>query len=344
MKTPQKLLSLAVPCYNSAAYMRRCIDSLLACSSHSSIEIILIDDGSTDETPVIAQQYAANYPGIIQVIHQENRGHGGAVNTGLQAATGLYFKVVDSDDWLNPAAYTSLLSQLSQLAGQSNQPDLIVCNYVYEKEGSAGKKRVRYGNALPAGQVVSWQDTHAFRQGQYLLMHASLFKTSILRQAKLQLPQHTFYVDNLFVFIPLQKVTSLLYLDLDLYRYHIGREGQSVQENIMIQRINQQLFVNQTMVDSIRLENIPYTAQRNYLLHYLEIVTAVSSVLLVIAGTEQALAKRQQLWQYIQTQNPPVYNRLNNSFLGRIVQLQSKAGRQCIQWGYRLAKKIYKFN
>ena len=99
-----KLLSIAVPCYNSAAYMEKCVDSLLV--GGDDVEIIIVDDGSQkDNTGEIADALAAKYEGIVKAVHQENGGHGEAVNTGLKNATGLYFKVVDSDDKLEPNAY-----------------------------------------------------------------------------------------------------------------------------------------------------------------------------------------------------------------------------------------------
>ena len=97
----QKLITFAVPCYNSAAYMRHCIETLL--SAGEQAEIILVDDGSVkDETPAICDEYAAKYPTIVKAIHQENGGHGEGVNQGIRNATGLYYKVVDSDDTLSP--------------------------------------------------------------------------------------------------------------------------------------------------------------------------------------------------------------------------------------------------
>ena len=112
-----KLLSIAVPCYNSEAYMRNCIESLLP--GGEEVEIIIVDDGSTkDRTPQIADEYAAKYPTIVKVVHQENGGHGEAVNTGLKNSTGVYFKVVDSDDWLDAESYQKVLKKLGELVRQ----------------------------------------------------------------------------------------------------------------------------------------------------------------------------------------------------------------------------------
>ena len=108
-----KLLSVAIPCYNSAAYMRNCIESLLP--GGDEVEILIVDDGSTkDNTAEIADEYERNYPGICRAIHQENGGHGEAVNAGLRNATGVYYKVVDSDDWVNEEAYMEVLDTLTE--------------------------------------------------------------------------------------------------------------------------------------------------------------------------------------------------------------------------------------
>ena len=105
-----KLLSIAIPCYNSQDYMGKCIESLLA--GGEEVEILVVNDGSSDRTAQIADEYAAKYPTIVKAIHQENGGHGSAVNAGIRNATGLYFKVVDSDDWVNKEAYIEILKIL----------------------------------------------------------------------------------------------------------------------------------------------------------------------------------------------------------------------------------------
>ena len=128
-----KLITFAVPCYNSAAYMEHCVETLL--QGGDDIEIILVDDGSTDDTPAIADRYAQEYPDIVQVIHQPNGGHGEGVNQGLRHATGLYYKVVDSDDWLDADSLARVLAQLRRFRDEGRELDLMICNYVYEHVG-----------------------------------------------------------------------------------------------------------------------------------------------------------------------------------------------------------------
>ena len=108
-----KLLSVAIPCFNSQEYMRNCIESLLP--GGDLVEILIINDGSSDQTAAIADEYATRYPSQIKAIHQINGGHGEAVNAGMRNATGLYFKVVDSDDWVDVDAYEKILETLRKL-------------------------------------------------------------------------------------------------------------------------------------------------------------------------------------------------------------------------------------
>ena len=109
-----KLITFTVPCYNSAAYMDRCIETLLPAGEDA--EIILVDDGSKDDTGKIADAYAEKYPTMVRVIHQENGGHGEGVNQGIRNASGLYFKVVDSDDWLDGDALQKVMEKLREFA------------------------------------------------------------------------------------------------------------------------------------------------------------------------------------------------------------------------------------
>ena len=104
-----KLLSVAVPCYNSQDYMEKCINSILV--GGEDVEILIVDDGSTDKTAEIADKYERDYPEIVRAIHKENGGHGDAVNTGYRNATGKYFKVCDSDDWLDVKACELLVNK-----------------------------------------------------------------------------------------------------------------------------------------------------------------------------------------------------------------------------------------
>ena len=338
-----KLLSIAVPCYNSESYMRNCIESLLP--GGEEVEIIIVDDGSTkDSTAEIADEYAAKYPTIIKAVHQENGGHGQAVNTGLQHATGLYFKVVDSDDWLDKDNYPKVLAKLAELVQQGTAPDMMICNYIYDKQGVKHKKSVRYVSAFPQDEVFTWKDVKHFRLGQYILMHSVIYRTHMLKECGLELPQHTFYVDNIFVYYPLPYVKTLYYMDVDLYHYFIGRADQSVNEQIMIGRVDQQIKVNKIMIDQYDMKTIQPLKLRKYMVSYLDIMMTVSSIMLIRSCTEESLAKKKDLWQYLKKKDTGLYYKLYFGIFGRAMNLPGKGGRKVSVIAYKLANKAMGFN
>ncbi len=342
-----KLLTIAVPCYQSQDYMRNCIDTLIGGwpSDGDDIEILIIDDGSTDATGAIADALQEEYPGRIRAIHQENRGHGGAVMTGLDNATGEYFKVVDSDDWLCEKSLRAVLTRLRKLRGDQESVDAVLCNYVYEKAGAKHKRAVRYTSVFPEGKICTWEDAGRFRLGEYILMHSVIFRTDLLRESGLELPRHTFYVDNIFVYQPMQYVKTLLYLDLDLYHYFIGRDDQSVNERVMISRIDQQIRVNKLMLECFDGREGHPEKLREAMGRYLAIVTAVSTVLLFREGGEDSLEKKKELWRHIRQNAPRFYDYFpRHTPLGFILQNDGMFSRKLALLAYKLSRKLIGYN
>ncbi|MDR2043976.1 MAG: glycosyltransferase family 2 protein [Clostridium sp.] len=341
-----KLLSIVIPCYHSEPYMQKCVDSLLP--GGEDVEILIVDDGSAkDRTAQIADEYAAAYPGIVKAIHKENGGHGSAVNAGLQNAAGLFFKVVDSDDWVKEEAYFKVLETLRELTGGRETLDMLLSNFVYEKAGEKRKKIMHYRYMLPREVLFTWEDCRYFLKGHYILMHSVIFRTKLLKDYGLKLPEHTFYVDNLYVFEPLPYVKHMYYLDVNFYRYYIGREDQSVNERIMISRIDQQLLVNKLMIDyyvARRAELVRSRKLRSYMRNYLEIITIVSSVLLIRSGTQEHLEKKRELWQYLKEKDGLLYLWMRGGVLGSLTNLPGKGGRKISVQAYRLCRRVFKFN
>ena len=334
-----KLLSIAVPCFNSQDYMEHCISTLLA--GGEDVEILIVNDGSKDATAEIANRLQSEHPGIIRAIHQENAGHGGAVATGILNATGLYFKVVDSDDWVDETALLKILALLREFSEMERPVDLLVSNYIYDKPSENKQRVIRYRDALPRNKVLSWNDVGKLKPWETILMHAIIYRTEMLRASGLKLPKHTFYVDNLYATVPLASVASLYYLDVDLYHYFIGREGQSVQTETMIRRIDQQILVNHMALEQVDVEHIANAHQQETLLHYHEVLTAVTDIMLTLGGTKEHDEKRRALWDWIKTTRPWEYKKLRHSFFGRLTHVPSRGAKAA---AYRIANRIFSFN
>ena len=336
-----KLLSIAIPCYNSQDYMRHAIETLLA--GGEDVEILVVNDGSKDKTADIAAEYQQKYPTIVRAINKENGGHGDAVMTGLKNATGLYFKVVDSDDWVDEACLKRVLAQLRAFTEQKEEIDMLICNYVYDKVGVKHKHVMQYRHAVPQNRVFDWNETR-FKIGEYLLMHSVIYRTALLKEIGLKLPHHCFYVDNIFVYVPLAHVKTMVYFDVDTYRYFIGREDQSVNEKVMLSRIDQQLRITKEMIDAVDLDAIENKKLQHYLYNYLSMMLCICSVFLRMEDTPENEEKRKGLWVYLREANPRSYRQLRKTFLNLSTNLPTVLGRWVALHGYRIAQRMFKFN
>ena len=329
-----KILSIAVPCYNSQDYMEHCVETLL--TGGEKVEIIIVNDGSKDDTAAIADRLAEKYPTIVKAVHQENGGHGEAVNTGIK------------NDWVGEEALATLLEKLEMFSNSGedavNVPDLVLCNYIYDKVGVKHKKVINYKGYLPLNRTFTWQDVKKMPPGKYMTMHACVYRTEVLRESQLVLPKHTFYVDNIYVFKPLPFVKKLYYLDINLYHYFIGRDDQSVNEKVMIKRLDQQLRVNKIMIDTLSAYDKSIPNCTEYMYSYLEIISAITSVLATLSGTPEHLAMKEDLWKYMQETDAEIYQKVRYSFVGRAVNLPGKFGQSALLAIYKLAQKLYGFN
>ena len=342
-----KLLSIAVPCYNSEGYMENCIKSLLV--GGDEVEILIVDDGSKDRTAEIADRLEAENPGIVRAIHQPNKGHGGAINTGRENATGLYFKVVDSDDKVRASSYKSILDVLRHFSEDEPALDLLISNFVYNKEDQNRHKVMEYRRCLPVGRVFSWDEAKRFPVGKYILMHSVIFRTQMLRESGIELPEHTFYVDNIYVFNPLPCVQRMYYLDVDFYYYFIGREDQSVHEDVMIKRLDQQARVNRIMIDHFTDPECQEMigdrkALRQYMFNYLEIITTITSVLAMRSGTEEHLRLRDETWEYLRDRDEKLWKKMRRRMLGRMMNVKRSLPRMLVIGGYHIAQRVFNFN
>ena len=343
-QTKQPLITFTVPCYNSAEYLDACVESLIPAGE--DIEIILVNDGSTkDNTSEKIHAWENRLPGIVKAIDQPNKGHGGAVNTGLANATGMYFKVVDSDDWLDADALPRLMACLRLQAHRPEPTDMVVANYIYDKVHEGTKTVIDYKSVFPVDCEFTWEEVGRFRQGQFILMHAVVYRTELLRECGIQLPEHTFYVDNIFVYVPMASVQTIHYLNIDLYHYFIGREDQSVNESVMMGRIDQQLRITRVMIDSIKLPNASlHPRLQAYLVKYLAMMMCICSIFLRMIGDAESEQKRKDIWRYLLVRNRVLYRLVRRELVCIGVNLPGKVGRKIGIGGYHLAQKVFKFN
>ena len=153
-------------------------------------------------------------------------------------------------------------------------------------------------------------------------------------------------MDNIFVYEPLPLVKNIYYMDVDLYRYFIGRADQSVNESVMIGRVDQQLRVTYHMIDSWDLRQVLRTNKKlgKYMFNYLAMMMAISSIFLTMEGSPESLGKKTKLWEYLRTVDAGLYHRMKYFAVPAATNLPNAPGRKLSIRLYRMARRIYKFN
>ncbi len=342
-----KTITFGIPCYNSAEYMDKCISSILeGCDYADDVQVVIVDDGSVkDNTAAKADEWQAKYPNHVKAVHQENGGHGVAVMKAVANADGAYFKNIDSDDWADAEALQALLAQLRRFIQMDEKVDLVITNYVYEHVEDNTRNVVDYCRVLPAGKVFTWSEMGHFKMSQYLLMHALTYRTETLRAANLQMPPHTFYVDNIYAYVPFPLCHSLYYLDVDLYRYFIGREDQSVNEKVLTSRVDHYWRVARIMMNAYHVyDDIDSVKLRGYMMNYFTIIMAICSVFSKMSDREDAMDELYKLWDELKAYDERMYRRAKHGVIGIATNLPGGLGKKITLGGYHIAQKVVKFN
>ena len=343
----KKTITFGIPCYNSADYMDHCIESILEGTGYADdVQIVIVDDGSAkDNTPAKADEWASRHPEIIKTVHQENGGHGIAVMKAVEHADGAYFKNIDSDDWVDGPAVMKLLETLRGFIADENPVDLVITNYVYEHVEGNTQNAVDYRHVLPVGKVFTWAQMGHFMPWQYLLMHAITYRTETLRAAHLPMPKHTFYVDNIYAYVPLPNCKTLYYADIDLYRYFIGREGQSVNEATMVKRLDQQYRVTRIMMEAYHLyDDVEQSKLRSYMMGYFTLMMAVCAIFTKLSDKPGIEDELDALWNDLKAYDKKMYSKARHGVIGLATNLPTKLGEKTTLGIYHIASKLFKFN
>ena len=195
----------------------------------------------------------------------------------------------------------------------------------------------------------SWDETGRFKKGQYILMHSVIYRTQVLKDCGLKLPEHCFYVDNIYVFDPMPYVKNIYYADVNFYYYFIGRDDQSVNQEVMIRRLDQQARVNRIMIDyfsdSLRSGLIEKKSRLfKYMYNYLEIITTITSVMAICSGEKDKMDIMDEVWNYLRDKDAQLYRKIRSGVFGIALHLPGKGGKAVVKACYKVAQGIFGFN
>lgn len=223
-----KVLSIIIPTYNMERYLDKCLTSLCVndVNLFKQLEVLVIIDGATDQSSAIAHSYQMRYPEVFVTIDKENGNYGSCINKGLEIATGKYVKVLDADDSFDIAHFEDFLRFLSNV-----DVDMVISPYVVVSED--GRIRSCENYDLPTNTLLSWQQlTPAFKK-KSLQMHAVSYKLQNLKDIRYRQTVGISYTDQEWIFTPLITVDTAMAYPNVIYKYLIGREGQTINPKLL---------------------------------------------------------------------------------------------------------------
>lgn len=218
-----KVLTISIAAYQVESYLEQTLDSLLLPEVLEDIEVLVVDDGSTDCTADIARQYQENYPETVRLIQQENGGHGAAVERGIQEAAGEYFKTIDGDDWVDQSGFLELVQYLKM----DDKIDVVSTPYDWVEHGTGRKLK----KITCDFEGISYQKIYPFTEVSdqiYVNMHAMTYRTQLIQKYMPPIDHHCFYVDAEYVLLPVPYIQSIAFLEKSVYQYRLGIDGQSM--------------------------------------------------------------------------------------------------------------------
>ena len=240
-----KLLTVIVPAYNVQNYIDRCLSTICNRQLEQELEVIVVNDGSTDNTQKIIELYKEKFPKIIKIINKINGGHGSAINIGIEHATGKYTKIIDADDFVNSNNFTILVKKLRNIS-----TDIVVTNYLQYYQFNHKIKRIsKLKNNLRYNTKYHFKEIY---NKYFMRMHEVLIKTEIFKKNPIKLEENCFYVDQEYILYPIPYLETILFLDLDIYYYRLGRQEQSMNLSRMRLHVQEHLLVLNKLLDFYR--------------------------------------------------------------------------------------------
>lgn len=239
----EKVLSVVIPTYNTGKYLKMALESCIVDSVIDKLDVLIINDGSTDNSRDVGMDYVERYPGTFRMIDKENGGHGSAINLGIEYAVGKYFKVVDADDWMDKDGVLALIRNLEKF-----DVDMLISPFLWYFEKKKSTKR-EIKDFVPGTKSYQVYSAKEIMDRIFLKMHSLTFRTSILKSMPDRLAEHCFYVDLQFIVYPLPYIESIVIIDEVVYMYRLGIDEQSMNIKNMIKRNEQHEKVLESLFD-----------------------------------------------------------------------------------------------
>lgn len=306
-----KILTIVIPTYNMQDYLNRCLDSLVVKPElMDQMEVLVINDGSKDNSSAIGHEYEVKYPETFRVIDKENGNYGSCVNRGLAEAKGRYIKVLDADDWFDTKEFEKYLQALSTV-----EVDLVLTSYNFVENDTGNLRQETL--CLPSAEVLDFNSSTSYGF-EYYPMHMVTYRTDMLREIGYVQTEGISYTDNEWTFIPMYSISRFVYFPFVVYQYLIGRSGQTMDSTVIVRNtwnlepickalIENRLKFNvegDKLAEKLNLRQILLTVENLYKL-----------VLLKMNPTDEDLTRLHRFDEYLKKYCPPAYDHVSKSIM-----------------------------
>lgn len=308
----KKILTIVVPTFNAKKYLNDNLDSFCIEEILDDIEVLIINDGSTDGSEKIAENYVNKYPETYRLVSKENGGHGSGINCGIQLALGTYLKIVDADDWVDKSAFFKFVQFLKK-----QNSDIVHTGFLWafdNGENSKNSYKTKAEIPIPFNGVC-FKKEYIFddiAHKLYIKMHNLTIKTEILRMHNIIIDENCYYVDTEFILYPIPYIKTVCFLNEFVYMYRIHSNGQSIDIYKMqknkgnYRKVLSSLFHFYSNLDT----SIPCSAIKK---HYIEriiarVVAGYVKIILSLPPTAGRKAELALMQKCLQTRYPSIYN------------------------------------
>lgn len=307
----EKRISIVVPSYNVEDTLGQTLDSILNTQYVYDVEVIIVNDGSKDNTEKVAQKYVRDFPGSVRLINKENGGHGSTINIGIEEASGEYFKVIDGDDWVDRNGWNEFLRKL-----RSIDSDIVVTNYYEVNDGTKQKTEVVLGNKNLYGKNKKFNEIYEVCD---IPMHGLTIRTSILKGNKITIDENCFYVDMEFILLPIPFVDTAVFLEDFVYMYRVAQENQSISSKGWMMHRNDHVKVVKRLLSELNSDACKNSKKENFL--YFEKRVLRSLIARFFLGFKfekqiisEYLLEQRELDKFVKKNNKYLYDKCNQNF------------------------------
>lgn len=333
-----KLMTISVAAYNVDRYLEKTLNSLIHEELLDKLEVLIIDDGSRDNTPIIAKKFSKKYPGTFQLITKENGGHGSTINKGIELATGRYFRVLDGDDYINTDELVKLVQFL-----ENTQTDMVITNYMWtDHNGNSQRHNHKVFGTLEHGMVYEFNNKF---DASLFGLNTITIKTELLKNAGIKIREKCFYVDIEFVIWCIYLSDNFEFYNLDVYMYRcLGTSDNSINKVNMIKNVKMQEKVVFDLIDfytkKVEKQSLDISKNAIILQRIEQSILALVRTYLLIDGKEEKKERIYSFDKLIEQKSAAIFSDLNRNRFMRLVRMYDYRFTPIVSLFYRVYLRI----